>query len=191
MSKIGLMIVLEMDRLKLNRYLLVVAVLLLLSELLIGQRPNQKEMVKNPEFGKTIDSYLKFTVPVITCEKLFENLDSFTILDAREKNEYMVSHLRNAVPVGYDDFQLNLLDSLEREKPIVVYCSIGYRSEKIGERLKKSGFTRVYNLYGSIFEWVNQGYPVYDERAIPVLKVHTYSRKWSKWVERPQIEKIW
>lgn len=180
-----------MDRLKLNRYLLVGALLLLLSQMVVGQRARQKEMVKNAEFGKMIDSYLQFTVPVISCEKLFENLDSFTILDAREENEYAVSHLRHAVPVGYDDFKLNLLDSIEKDKPIVVYCSIGYRSEKIAERLKRNGFSRVYNLYGSIFEWLNQGYPVYDESQIPVLKVHTYNRKWSKWIERPQIEKIW
>lgn len=45
---------------------------------------------------------------------------------------------------------------------VVLYCFIGYCSEKVVEQFWEWGFIKVYNLYGSIFEWVNQGYFVVD-----------------------------
>ena len=43
-----------------------------------------------------------------------------------------------------------------------MYCSIGKRSEKVTQKLKKAGYNNVSNLYGGIFEWVNQGNEVVD-----------------------------
>ena len=116
---------------------------------------------------------------------------NMVILDARERSEYDVSHLPNAIFIGYNNFGKKMLDSLAKDKPIVVYCSIGYRSEKIGEKLQKLGFTKVYNLYGSIFEWVNQGNVVVDKNGQPTKKVHTYNKNWSRWVEEGKAEKVW
>ncbi len=66
------------------------------------------------------------------------------------------------------------LKNLDKDKPVVVYCSVGYRSEKIAEKLEKEGFTQVYNLYGGIFEWVNQDNPVYNEKG-KTNNIHPYS----------------
>ncbi len=104
-------------------------------------------------------------------------------LDAREPNEFEVSHIPSARLVGYDDFRIETLRDLPKDAPIVVYCSVGYRSEKIGEELQKAGFTNVSNLYGGIFQWVNTGNPVYDAKG-KTDRVHTYSKRWSKWLER-------
>lgn len=173
-----------------------IVTLLLISVFFLNYRGLSQEKEKNimaldPAFQKAIETYLSFSVPVISCGSLYENMDQFIILDARESTEYQVSHLKNARFVGHDQFSLEDLSDMDKSKPIVVYCSIGYRSEKIGEKLQKSGFTKVYNLFGSIFEWVNQGFPVYDAGGSRVLKVHTYNRKWSKWVTAPSVEKIW
>lgn len=156
-----------------------------------AQDQKNRMLVLDPEFGKMIDSYLEFSVPVISCPNLFRDQDQFIVLDAREREEYAVSHLKDAIHVGYNDFELELLDTVNKEKPLVVYCSIGYRSEKIANRLKGNGFSRVYNLYGSIFEWANRGYPLYNESGEEVKKVHTYNKKWSRWVDALEIEKIW
>jgi len=49
----------------------------------------------------------------------------------------------------------------------------------------------VYNLYGSLFEWINRGYPVVDLRGDTVRRVHTYNRKWSRWVLNSSYEKVY
>jgi rhodanese-related sulfurtransferase len=145
----------------------------------------------NDAFDEKIKSHLDFTVPVISCEALNKESRSFLILDTREREEYQVSHIPGAVYVGYNQYDFTMLESIPRDQPIVVYCSIGYRSEKIGEKLKERGFTGVYNLYGSIFEWTNRGFPLIDDEGKETLKIHTYNKQWSRWVDAPDVEKIW
>lgn len=155
-----------------------------------AQEPANRAHCADTKFDKKVASTLNFTVPTINPEGV-KKLSDALILDAREKNEYEVSHLPNAVYIGYDKFEKNVLKNIPSDTPIVVYCSIGYRSEKIGEKLQKLGFKNVYNLYGSIFEWVNQGNQVVDNQGITTKKVHTYNRNWSKWVDGDKAEKVW
>jgi rhodanese-related sulfurtransferase len=107
------------------------------------------------------------------------------ILDSRELKEYEVSHISNAIHVGYDHFNIETVTTqiTDKAKTIVVYCSVGIRSENIGEQLKKAGFTNVYNLFGGIFEWKNKGNIVYDSKEEETDKVHTFSKLWSKWLK--------
>lgn len=103
------------------------------------------------------------------------------LLDARKIEEFETSHLKDAIWVGYNSFNLKRITSLipEKEHPIVVYCSVGVRSEDIGEKLKKAGYTNVKNLYGGIFLWKNLGYTVYDNSDKPTEKVHVFGKEWA------------
>lgn len=100
-----------------------------------------------------------------------------------EHDEHAVSRFDNARWVGYDEFKLDRVKDLPKDAPIVVYCSVGYRSEKITEDLQAAGFTNVRNLYGGIFEWVNSGHPVVDDSG-PTEHVHAYDRSWGRWLLR-------
>ncbi len=152
-------------------------------------QPQTAALVSNPDFDQTIRSYLDFSVPIITVGELAETKDEYVLLDAREPDEYAVSHIEGAKYIGFKDFDRTALEGLPKDKPIVLYCSIGYRSEKTGEKLQELGFTEVKNLYGSIFEWVNQGHPVVDNVGVETKEVHAYSKKWGKWIENPAVEK--
>lgn len=156
-----------------------------------AQKPNTKNLVINPAFDHKIASVLNFTVPVIGVEELHKRQKDYIILDAREKKEYDVSHIPGAIYIGYDDFKIENLPSLKKESRVVVYCSIGYRSEKIAEQIKKKGFNNIYNLYGSIFEWVNHGYSIQDNSGKSTKKLHTYNKAWSEWVDGTKCTKQW
>lgn len=140
--------------------------------------------VQSKSFDLLLKSMLKKTVTTISVEKLKPDVENTVLLDARELKEYEVSHLKNAKYIGYDDFDISRLQGIDKNAPVVVYCSIGVRSEKIGEKLQKEGFTNVKNLYGSIFEWVNQGNPVYDSKEHKTSKVHAYNKKWGVWLKK-------
>ncbi len=100
------------------------------------------------------------------------------LLDARSEAEYAVSHLPQAQHVPADSAELPcFLKTLS--PPIVVYCSVGYRSAKLAEHLQTLGFDPVFNLEGSIFEWANAGYPVYRDAQV-VQQVHPYQPLWGK-----------
>lgn len=124
------------------------------------------------------------SAPQISPEELERELeagegDKPILLDVRGENEYAVSHLKGAVRVEPGTKAPDLLEGLDRSTPIVAYCSVGYRSSELVERLKKEGFTNVSNLEGSIFEWANRGLPVYrgGER---VREVHPFDAEWGR-----------
>ncbi len=139
--------------------------------------------VGSKSFDRLLNSMLSKEVPTVSVDKLSkEKLDKLVLLDAREKAEYNVSHLKNARWIGYEDFNMQRISGISKNTPIVIYCSIGVRSEKLGIKLQEEGFTNVRNLYGSIFEWVNQGHPVYDNAGKRTKKVHAYNRVWGVWL---------
>lgn len=135
-------------------------------------------------YGLMLKGLYKKTVPTVSCKTLHEQPKDVTLLDTRPKNEFNVSHLPNARWVGYNDFDLSRVADLPKNSPIVVYCSVGYRSERVGEKLLAAGYTNVRNLYGSIFEWVNQGYVVVDSANRPTTRVHAYSPAWGIWLQK-------
>jgi rhodanese-related sulfurtransferase len=134
-----------------------------------------------PGFEKMYDELISHSIPLVSPKALSLKKDVI-ILDAREKNEYQVSHILGATLVGYEEFDLAKLPRLPLDTEIYVYCSVGYRSEKIAENLKNSGYKNVSNLEGGIFSWVNQGYPVVDNKNKRTKLVHGYSLDWIQWL---------
>jgi rhodanese-related sulfurtransferase len=105
-------------------------------------------------------------------------------LDTREKKEYDVSHIKTAIHTGYDNFKMSSVSQVPKDAEIIVYCSIGARSQTIGQRLIKAGYTNVKNMYGGMFYWANSGYPMVNNSNQSTTKIHGYSKDWGKWVTR-------
>ena len=141
---------------------------------------------QNPEgFDKMAKKMVDKAVPIITSPQVLKLQDkgkSIIFLDAREKPEYEVSHIKNAKYVGYDNFDLKTIKNLDKNSTIIVYCSVGYRSGKVGKKLREAGFTSVFNLYGGLFDWANNGNPVYADSG-KVTTVHPYNGTWGKWLK--------
>ncbi|MEO1260499.1 MAG: rhodanese-like domain-containing protein [Bacteroidota bacterium] len=151
----------------------------------------QQPTTGNEAFDAELNRLLNYSVPVISVDELKAAMNNYKIFDARELNEYLVSHLPGAVHIGFTDFKKDIFDEINKDEKIVLYCSVGYRSEKIGEKLQKMGFENVLNLYGSIFEWANKGYPVENFTDKNTKEIHTYNEKWGEWVTNPTFRKVW
>ncbi len=104
------------------------------------------------------------------------------VVDVRTRPEYVVSHLRSAHRATTVAAVRAL--GLEPAQPLVVYCSVGYRSSALAEKLQKAGFQAVYNLEGSIFAWANEGRPVFAGTN-QVSRVHPYDAKWGLLLKEP------
>ncbi len=129
---------------------------------------------------KVLEKLNSKSVPYLTVEAL-KAMDNYILLDAREAKEFNISHIKEAFHVGYDYFDDKKVSNFLRDKnaTIVVYCSIGVRSEKIGERLLKLGYKNVFNLYGGIFEWKHQGGKVVNKQNVETDEIHTFNKEWS------------
>lgn len=108
------------------------------------------------------------------------------LLDARTPEEYAVSHLPGAVRVDPDASAEALAAEVGAlragsapDRSIVVYCSVGYRSARVAERLGEAGVDNVQNLDGSIFRWAAEGRPVVRDGE-PVREVHPYNAAWGR-----------
>ena len=118
--------------------------------------------------------------PTVKSEQI-SDLSHYQVLDAREKEEFAISHLSGAKWVGYETFDLKSVEDLDKNQPVLVYCTVGARSQEVGKKLLDAGFSRVYNLYGGIIQWSNSQKPL-ESNGKPTRKVHTYSKTWGIWL---------
>jgi rhodanese-related sulfurtransferase len=123
--------------------------------------------------------------PTITTQELadlLKNGDDFSpiVIDARKNEEFEVSHLPNAYHARDIATVQNL--GIALDQPMVVYCSIGYRSARLVEKLREAGFSAAKNLEGSIFQWANEGRPVVQNGEV-VEEVHPYNKTWGLLLE--------
>lgn len=155
---------------------------ILFISLILSLQTIAQQKTNNPEFDGMLKKLLTHTVNEVTPKDVSENKE-VVYLDAREKKEFKTSHIKGATWVGYNTFKLKKVKEIPKDKKIVVYCTVGYRSEKIAERLIQAGFTDVSNLYGGIFEWVHQNKEVVNKKGA-TEEVHTYDAEWGQWLEK-------
>jgi rhodanese-related sulfurtransferase len=96
------------------------------------------------------------------------------LLDVRTPAEWNVSHLAGAKRVDPKADAKTAADGVAKDAPIVTYCSVGYRSGEMAERLRTAGYRHVQNLEGSIFEWANEHRPLVHNGE-RVARVHPYN----------------
>lgn len=105
------------------------------------------------------------------------------LLDARTTDEFNVSHLPGAILASNTTMALDALGVNDPERTVVVYCSVGYRSSRLAAKLRARGFENVFNLQGSLFQWTNEGRPLYrgEER---VYHAHPYDEEWGQLLDK-------
>ena len=95
------------------------------------------------------------------------------LLDVRTEAEYAVSHLRDAQQIDPDSSVDDVMSTLPNDRPWVLYCSVGYRSSHLAQRLLQAGATEVSNLDGAIFSWIREGRELHTDGP---ARVHPYSK---------------
>lgn len=143
---------------------------------------------QSADYQKMLEGYYN-DFPTISCSEASRKIGnpSIVFLDTREKIEFDISHIKNAKCVGYDNFSMTSMRLIPKDAEIIVYCSIGARSQNIGEKLKKAGYTNVKNLYGGFFQWNNSGLPKISSTGSLTSRIHGYSQEWGKWITKGSI----
>ncbi|MFH1258806.1 MAG: rhodanese-like domain-containing protein [Elusimicrobiota bacterium] len=97
-----------------------------------------------------------------------KNARNFTIIDLREKEEYLAGHIPYAqnIPLG-KLFSKNtegkyVFDTLPKDKDIILYCFGGkHRCQIASQELHKAGYRHnVYYLEGGFSSWKEKGYEI-------------------------------
>ena len=110
-------------------------------------------------------------------EDFMENPDKFLVIDCREQVEYQTSSIENSINLPGFHIKKSDIEELLDSRPVLFYCSIGYRSSLAARNFRTEFPERqVFNLNGGLFEFANLGYRQGDGKT----KVHGYNEKWSK-----------
>jgi rhodanese-related sulfurtransferase len=99
------------------------------------------------------------------------------VLDARSQAEYEVSHLQGARRMDPYRPSLAGLTRFPKDTPIVVYSTAGYRGALVARWLGQAGYPNVRNLGSSLFQWTNEGRPIFRGDR-PAEVVHPYDGRW-------------
>ncbi len=86
-----------------------------------------------------------------------ENGKQLTVVDVREREEWVQGHIPNSVfiPRGYLELQIEQ-NQPDRDAPVVVYCAGGVRSALAARNLKEMGYTNVISLIGGLVDDLRQ-----------------------------------
>ena len=90
--------------------------------------------------------------------------DDVQLLDVRTPDEFSEGHISGAMNIDWydDNFITDAVKSLDKTRPIAIYCRSGKRSAAAAQKLTEKGY-KVTNLTGGIIAW--------DEAKMPVKKI--------------------
>ncbi|MGY6275861.1 rhodanese-like domain-containing protein [Methylomonas sp. MgM2] len=97
--------------------------------------------------------------PLIAVTKM--DSDSTVVIDVREPNEFIKSHIENAinVPLGKLEEKLQTLDQY-KYYTLIVTCQTGARSVPACKTLSKAGFEHIFNMQGGMQSWEDNKLPI-------------------------------
>ncbi len=95
--------------------------------------------------------------------------DGALLLDVREKDEF--EQLRFDVPdmlhIPYSEFD-ERYSEVPSDRPVIVACSVGDRSQRTAYFLLNNGYNEVANLRGGLAKWLHKQYPVTGDKYAPI-----------------------
>jgi rhodanese-related sulfurtransferase len=76
------------------------------------------------------------------------------VLDVRSKDEFDGGALPRAVNISIGDESFDSkVGSLDKAKPVLVYCAGGFRSRKAVAKLKELGFKNIQHIHRGYMSW--------------------------------------
>lgn len=106
------------------------------------------------------DNHISTVSPNVFKSKMLE-IPNAVLVDVRTPKECASGMLENAQQINYHDTDFETkIKTLDKSKPVFVYCRLGGRSGKTALLLKEAGFNQIYDLNGGITAWKKQGLKV-------------------------------
>jgi len=106
------------------------------------------------------------SIPAIEFSKKITALPGAPLVDVRTPGEFSQGHLKNAInyDISKSGFE-NQIASLDKLKPVLVYCLTGSRSTYAVRYMQSIGFKEVYELNGGMMKWRASNLPETTEKT--------------------------
>ncbi|TVQ42128.1 MAG: rhodanese-like domain-containing protein [Saprospirales bacterium] len=98
-------------------------------------------------------------INVQQAKDLIENGKEVQILDVRTEGEWRSGIVQNSILINLYDQQFHQkVQELNKEKPVVIICRSGNRSNQAMRAMSQMGFKELYNVRGGVNSWGRAGY---------------------------------
>ena len=113
--------------------------------------------------GSCVNNPVQQTKSNLSATEFSDKIKEFpasAVIDVRTTEEFSKGHLANAKNIDWngDDFSKQIA-SLDKSKPVFVYCLSGGRSSAAAKQMRSDGFNEVYELNGGIMKWRGANLP--------------------------------
>jgi len=96
----------------------------------------------------------EYLLSVAEFAKKLKETPQAQLVDVRTPEEFTQDHLPGAINIDWRNQSFGKqISSLDKSKPVFLYCRSGRRSATAAEKMRKEGFLEVYDLKGGIIEW--------------------------------------
>jgi len=85
---------------------------------------------------------------------------ALTIIDVRERSEFLFSHILGAINMPVPELVDRVLAVLELDRDIYLYSHTDEDTAAIAAELRQAGFCNVSELQGGLPAWKAMGYPI-------------------------------
>jgi len=128
-----------------------------------GESPRIKELIDYEEFcnirqeeEKSLDEN---EISVRQMKKMIDDHEDFVLIDVREEYEWDICKIKGAKLIPLSQIMngnIGDIESIERDRKIVLHCHTGARSAEALQIFKNKGFKNLKNLVGGIDAWSNE-----------------------------------
>jgi rhodanese-related sulfurtransferase len=106
----------------------------------------------------SLSSASKVSVNGVVKKEVFKEiigLGKVQLVDVRTPEEFLTGHIDKAKNINFNDpnFKQTIASSLNKNKPVAIYCRSGRRSASALIILKEMGFKDIYDLEGGFLNW--------------------------------------
>ncbi len=124
--------------------------------------PERMQTLPETNLESGVDSFLKsipagyYTIANVEELKSFLKNHQTVLVDVREASEYRSGHIPNAINIPLRTLSHNL-NQIPRDRPVVLYCSSGYRSAMGVMTLHLLGYENAQGFPPSFVAWRTAG----------------------------------
>ncbi|KTD51170.1 rhodanese-like domain-containing protein [Legionella quateirensis] len=94
-------------------------------------------------------------------KRMIDNKEQITVIDIREDHELSDGYIPTSIHLSKGIIERDIEQLIpDLHRPILVYCSGGFRCALVADALQKMGYTHIYSLNGGLRSWMDAGYPI-------------------------------
>jgi rhodanese-related sulfurtransferase len=90
---------------------------------------------------------------------LVEKNAKLFILDVRTPDERRQGYIAGSTLIPIDAMERRMAE-VPKNRPVLVYCTVGARSRAVAQALVRQGYTEVYNMKDGLYGWYRNGFAI-------------------------------